>query len=77
MAAESQAASEASDALLYTTVFWKLIWSPFLALEDSKTPKLKRPPKLVVDAKALDDLLVKQAASQADKQTSVEVLVLH
>ena len=78
LAAESQAASEASDALLYTSAFWKLIWSPFLALEDSKTPKLKHPPRLVVDAKALYDLLVKQdlqTASQADKQTSIEVLV--
>ena len=78
LAAESQAASEASDALLYTSVFWKLIWSPFLALEDSKTPKLKHPPRLVVDAKALYDLLVRQdlqTASQADKQTSIEVLV--
>ena len=78
LAAESQAASEASDALLYAAVFWKLIWSPHLALEDSHTPKLAHSPRLIVDAKALYDLLTKQdlqTASQTDKQTSIEVLV--
>lgn len=53
LAAESQAASEASDALLYATVFWRLIWSPHFVLEDNHTPKLQHNPRLIVDAKAL------------------------
>ena len=78
LAAQSQAASEASDALLYAAVFWKLIWSPYLALENSRTPKLAHSPRLIVDAKALYDLLTKQdlqTASQTDKQINIEVLV--
>ena len=77
-AAERQPASEAADALLYASTFWKLIWSPYLVLEDSHTPKVKRSPRLIIDAKGLYDLLVKQdlqTASQTDKHTSIEVLV--
>ena len=78
LAAESQAASEAADALLYVSTFWKLIWSPYLALDDAETPKLHHSPRLVTDAKALYDLLIKtdlQTGSQADKRTTIEVLV--
>ena len=78
LAAESQAASEAADALLYVSTFWKLIWSPYLALDDAETPKLRHSPRLVTDAKALYDLLIKtdlQTGSQADKRTTIEVLV--
>ena len=78
LAAESQAASETADSLLYAAAFWKLIWSPYLALQDSNMAKLQHPPKMVIDAKALYDLLVKQdlqTGSQTDKQTSIEVLV--
>jgi len=55
LAAESQAASEAADALLFAVTFW-----------------------LVVDAKALFDMLVReeiQAGSSTDKRTAIEVLV--
>ena len=33
LAAESQAASEAADSLLFTTTFWNLIWRPWLPLD--------------------------------------------
>ena len=78
LAAESQAASEAADAMLYASTFWKLIWSPYLALEDPSTPMLKHSPCLVTDAKALYDLLIKQdlqSGGGADKRTTIEVLV--
>eukprot|EP00435_Cladocopium_sp_Y103_P007119 s2224_g2.t1 len=78
LAAESQAASEAADALLFASTFWKLIWSPWLPLDDIKTAQLPNPPKLVVDAKALFDILVKEeihAGSNTDKRIAIEVLV--
>ena len=78
LAAESQAAGEASDALLFATTFWRLIWSPWLPLDDIKTAQLPNEPKLVVDAKALFDLLVQkeiQAGSSTDKRTAIEGLV--
>ena len=78
LSAESQAASEAADALLFATTFWNLIWQPWLPLDQLKTAQAKHPPKLVIDAKALYDLLIKdevQAATNADKRTAIEVLV--
>eukprot|EP00435_Cladocopium_sp_Y103_P035989 s155_g9.t1 len=77
LAAESQAASEAANALLFTTTFWNLIWKPWLVLDDLKTAKMNGS-SLVVDAKALFDLLSKpevQASSGTDKRTTIEVLV--
>ena len=78
LAAESQAASEAADALLFATTFWRLIWSPWLPLDDIRTAQIPNQPKLVVDAKALFDMLVReeiQAGSSTDKRTAIEVLV--
>ena len=78
LAAESQAASEASDSLLFTCALWNLIWKPWMVLNDLQTPKMPVEPALVVDAKALYDLLVKpevQANSGTDKRTTIEVLV--
>ena len=78
LAAESQAASEAADSLLFTTTFWKLIWRPWLPLDNPNTPKMKEEPHLIVDAKALYDLLSIpefQANSGSDKRTTIEVLV--
>ena len=78
LAAESQAASEAADSLLFTTTFWNLIWRPWLPLANLNTPKMKEEPHLIVDAKALYDLLSKpevQANSGSDKRTTIEVLV--
>ena len=78
LAAESQAASEAADSLLFTCTFWNLIWKPWLVLNDLQTPKMPVEPALIVDAKALYDLLVKpevQASSGTDKRTTIEVLV--
>ena len=59
LAAESQAASEAADSLLFTRTFWNLIWRPWLPLANLNTPKMKEEPHLIVDAKALYDLLSK------------------
>ena len=59
LSAESQAASECVDSLLFVTTFWKILWQPHLALEDEKTPVLVHPPSMVLDAKALYDLLTK------------------
>ena len=78
LSAESQAASECADSLLFVTTFWKILWQPHLALEDEKTPVLLHPPSMVLDAKALYDLLTKdeiQAACGADKRTAIETLV--
>eukprot|EP00435_Cladocopium_sp_Y103_P067059 s369_g29.t1 len=59
LAAESQAASDAADALLFVTTFWRLIWSPWLPLDDIKTAQIPNKPKLVIDAKALYDMMIK------------------
>ena len=78
LSAESQAASEAADALLFATTFWNLVWKPWAPLDNLKTARLENPPRLVVDAKALYDLLIKeevQAANNTDKRTAIEVLV--
>ena len=78
LAAESQAASEAVDFLLFTTTFWNLIWRPWLPLDSLNAPKMKEEPHPIVDANALYDLLTKpevQANSGSDKRTTIEVLV--
>eukprot|EP00434_Breviolum_minutum_P021113 symbB.v1.2.018628.t1/scaffold1494.1/size117378/12 len=78
LCAESQAASEAADALLYTTTFWNLVWKPHSPLDALETSQMPINPRLIVDAKALYDLLIKpevQAASSSDKRTTIEVLV--
>ena len=78
LSAESQAASESADALLFTCLFWKLIFHPHLPLEDSTSAQLRHRPAHVIDAKALYDLLTKdeiQASIGADKRTAVETLV--
>ena len=78
LAAESQAASEAADSLLFTTTSWNLIWRPWFPLDNLNTPKMKEEPHLIVDAKALYDLLSIpefQANSGSDKRTTIQVLV--
>ena len=78
LSAESQAASESADALLFTCLFWNLIFHPYLPLEDSSSAQLQHRPAHVIDAKALYDLLTKdeiQASIGADKRTAVETLV--
>ena len=78
LSAKSQAASEAADALLFTNTFWSLIWRPWQPLDRVETAQLPNSPKLVVDAKALYDLLIRpevQANSGTDKRTTIEVLV--
>ena len=78
LSAESQAASEAADTLLYTCTFWRLLWMPYLDLEAVSTARLHCAPCLIIDAKALYDLLSRLEASSpggADKRTAIEVLV--
>ena len=78
LGAESQEASEAADALLFASTFWNLVWSPWLPLDDAATAKLPSSARLVVDAKALYDLLTEdevQAGTGSDKRTTIEVLV--
>ena len=78
LAAESQAASKASDALLFASTFWNLIWKPCMPLDGVETARMPNNPKLVIDAKALYDLLIRpeiQATSGTDKRTTIEVLV--
>ena len=78
LSAESQACGECADALLFSTTFWKLLWNPTLQLEDLQTPKLPRAPAIVIDAKALFDLLTKdeiQAACGSDRRTAIETMV--
>ena len=78
LSAESQAASESADALLFTCLFWNLVFHPHLPLEESSSAQLQHRPAQVIDAKALYDLLTKdeiQASIGADKRTAVETLV--
>ena len=78
LSAESQATAEAADALLFTCLFWRLIFHPGLPLDQDTSAQLLHPPSHVVDAKALYDLLIKdeiQAALGSDKRTAVETLV--
>ena len=78
LSAESQAASEAADAMLYCSTFWQLLWTPLMPLDDFSICKPDHPTALVTDAKGLYDLLVKQElqpSSGADKRTAIEVLV--
>ena len=78
LSAESQATAEAADALLFTCLFWKLIFNPGLPIDHDSSAQLLHPPAHVVDAKALYDLLIKdeiQAALGSDKRTAVETLV--
>ena len=78
LSAESQAASEAADSLMYTSLFWNMIFRALLPLDSVETGRLANSPKLIVDAKALYDILVKeeiQAATGADKRTTIEALV--
>ena len=78
LAAESQACGECADALLFSTTFWKLLWNPTCQLEDLQTPKLPKSPAIVIDAKALYDLLTKdeiQAACGSDRRTAIETMV--
>eukprot|EP00435_Cladocopium_sp_Y103_P031716 s2023_g8.t1 len=60
LSAESQAASEAADSLLYVSTFWNLIWAPWKKLEAVETAKAQNESKLVIDAKALFDMLIKE-----------------
>ena len=72
LAAESQAAGECADALLYVSTFWKL------PLDAPSTATLPVAPAMIIDAKALYDLLVKdevQASHGTDKRTAIETLV--
>ena len=78
LSAESQATAEAADALLFTCLFWRLIFNPQLPIDSDTSAQLRHPPAHVVDAKALYDLLIKdeiQAALGSDKRTAVETLV--
>ena len=78
LSAESQAASEAADAMLYCSTFWQLLWTPLMPLDDFSICRPDHPTALVTDAKGLYDLLVKQElqpSSGADKRTAIEVLV--
>ena len=78
LSAESQAASEAANSLMYTSLFWNMIFRALLPLDSVETGHLANSPKLIVDAKALYDILVKeeiQAATGADKRTTIEALV--
>ena len=78
LSAESQPTAEAADALLFTCLFWRLIFNPQLPIDSDTSAQLRHPPAHVVDAKALYDLLIKdeiQAALGSDKRTAVETLV--
>eukprot|EP00439_Symbiodinium_sp_Y106_P023316 s10_g2.t2 len=78
LSAEGQAAAEAADALYFTSLFLKAFFEPGLDLGLTTAAQLENQSALVVDAKALYDLLVKdelQTALGAEKRTAVEVLV--
>ena len=52
-----QAACEGNNSLMYACIFWNLSLQP---LNDIQTGKMENPPKLVIDAKALFDVLSKE-----------------
>ena len=67
MSAEAQAACEATDSLMYASIFWNLLWEPYLPLNDIQTGKMENPPKLVIDAKALYNVLTKEEIQKVPK----------
>ena len=78
LSAEGQAAAEASDAIYFTSLFLRSFLDPSLDLSSPTAARLQHPSALVVDAKALFDLLHQdelQARLGAEKRTAVEVLV--
>ena len=78
LAAEFQASSEAADSLLFMSTFWNFIWRRWLPLDQVETTYLVNHLKLMVDAKALYNLLVRpklQAINNINKKIIMEVLV--
>ena len=78
LSAEGQAASEAADAIYYTSLFLKGCLDPDLDMASATAAHLSHQSCLVVDAKALYDLLIQdemQARVGAEKRTAVEILV--
>ena len=78
LAAESQAAAEAADALTVVARYISLLMNPNLKLDDPMLGVMNIPATLVVDAKALYDLLEKrevQASLGSDTRTAIEVIV--
>ncbi|CAJ1433599.1 unnamed protein product, partial [Effrenium voratum] len=79
LAAESQAAAEAADALTFAPArYISLLMNPNLKHGDPMLGVMNTPATLAVDAKALYDLLEKrevQASLGSDKRTAIEVIV--
>ena len=78
LSAEGQAAAEAADTVYFTSLFLKLIFEPGLDLASPTAAQREQPSALVVDAKALYDLLTRdelQAQLGAEKRTAIETLV--
>ena len=76
--AESRAAAESADALLFTCLFWNLVFHPHLPLEEEQLSAASTSTSSNDRCKALYDLLTKdeiQASIGADKRTAVETLV--
>ena len=77
LSSESQAAAEATDALYFASLFLRCILDPATSLNSDKAVKLKYPSALVLDAKALFDVVQRdelQVHLGADKRTAIEAL---
>ena len=78
LSAEGQAASKAADAIYFASLFLNACLSPSLDLADSRAAARPSRSGLVVDAKALYDLLVQdelQTRLAAEKRTAVGAMV--
>ena len=78
LAAEGQAASEAADAHLFATTFLKAMTTGNYHLQQPDPYSWIKASALVIDAKALYDVLSRdalQATSSSDKRTFLEALV--
>ena len=78
LSAESQAAAEAADAVYFASLFIKACLEPDMDLSSPQAARLRHESALVVDAKALYDLLIQdelQTRLGAEKRTAIEVMV--
>ena len=78
LSAESQAATQAIDALEWTKVFWAAMVWPGISIEEEATMKKVGTSPVLVDAKALFDAVLSFAPGLklSEKRTAIEVAIM-
>ena len=78
LSAESQAATQAVDALEWTKVFWAAMVWPGISIEEEETMKKVGTSPVLVDAKALFDAMLSLAPGLklSEKRTAIEVAIM-